>query len=70
MNQFAEMRLLLEAKYGDVRLDLLEEVIFYKALENEKVRTKNFYIFSIRRIFFCGCKTSVLNTILLVCDTV
>ena len=42
MNQFAEMRLLLEAKYGDVRLDLLEEVIFYKALENEKVRTKNF----------------------------
>ena len=69
MNQFAEMRLLLEAKYGDVRLDLLEEVIFYKALENEKVRTKNFYIFSIR-IFFCGCKTSVLNTILLVCDTV
>lgn len=43
MNQFAEMCLLLEAKYGDDHLDLLEEVIlFYKALENEKVRTKNF----------------------------
>lgn len=50
MNQFAGMRLLLEANYGDDHLDLLEEVIlfykaFYKALENEKVRTKKFLNF-------------------------
>ena len=57
MSQFAEMRLLLEAKYGDDHLDLLEDVIlfykaFYKALENEKVRTKKIFKFFLLEEFF------------------
>lgn len=71
MNQFAGMRLLLEANYGDDHLDLLEEVIlfykaFYKALENEKVRTKKFLNFFYLKNFLLW----LLNTILLVYDTV